>query len=160
LGHPLSKEIEMSSTFTPPLRIGPRQTLTNAGGSSADATGAAVLSRQAAVAGGTATTIVIPAGSILMDATFYGTTAATSPATPNVTCDSVVVGTLSDGAGIRALTPATTTAAATEAANVGAADVTVSWTAGAGAVGVLSVVYTARNPDGTIIPYGSGYTNS
>jgi hypothetical protein len=38
--------------------------------------------------------------------------------------------------------------------------VTVSWTAGAGAVGVLSVVYTARNPDGTIIPYGSGYTNS
>jgi hypothetical protein len=72
----------------------------------------------------------------------------------------VVVGTLSDGAGIRALTPATTTAAAVEAANVGTADVTVSWTAGAGAVGVLSVVYTARNPDGTIIPYGSGYTNS
>ena len=26
--------------------------------------------------------------------------------------------------------------------------------------GVFSVVYTARNADGTITPYGSGYTNN
>ena len=45
-------------------------------------------------------------------------------------------------------------------ANVGTADVTVSYTAGASAVGTLSVTYTPRNNNGTITAYGSGLTNS
>ena len=59
---------------------------------------------------------------------------------------------------------ATTTAAA-PAANNGSVDSTVTFTWARSAItgtlgGVLSVEYTARNADGSITPYGSGYTNS
>jgi hypothetical protein len=147
----------MSVTFNTPVRVFKRNNPTNDGTIAADNTGAATVSREKAVVGGTATTVTIPAGAIVRSVTAYVTTAAGTPGTPNVTIDSTVVGTLSDAAGINAIT---FDAAATGLlANVGTADVTLSYTAGASAVGYLSVVWTARNPDGTITNVGEGYTN-
>lgn len=146
----------MSSTFTLPLRLNTRQVPSNDGSLSPDNTGAAVITQQAAIVGGAATTIVLPAGSIVHAVQGYVTTAAGTPGTPNVTIDSTVVGTLSDDAGVNA---ATLTGAA-KLANVGSSNATLSFTAGADAVGVLSVTYTGRNADGTITPYGSGLSNS
>ena len=51
-------------------------------------------------------------------------------------------------------------------ANVGVNDVAVTFTVGTTSgvtgtlAGVFSIDYTARNVDGSIIAYGSGYTNS
>ena len=45
-------------------------------------------------------------------------------------------------------------------ANVGAYDCTVTLGTEVSSAGTLSVTYTARNSDGTITPYGSGYTNN
>lgn len=150
----------MSSTFTLPLRLNTRQTPNNDGSIAPGNTGAAQISQQAAIAGTTPATMVIPAGSIIHSVTGYITTAAGSAGTPNVTVDGVVVGTLSNAAGVNAITFATGSTAVAKLANVGDSDVVVSFTGGASSVGTLSVQYTGRNQDGTIIPYGSGYTNS
>jgi len=45
-------------------------------------------------------------------------------------------------------------------ANVGAYDCTVTLASEAASAGTLSIQYTGRNADGTITPYGSGYTNN
>ena len=45
-------------------------------------------------------------------------------------------------------------------ATINVNDLSLSYTAGAGAVGQLSVMYTARNVDGSITPVGEGYTNN
>lgn len=148
----------MSSTFTGPIRIFKRNNPTNDGTIAADNTGAAVVSQQKAFVGGTASTITIPAGSIIHSINAYVTTAAGTPGTPNVSIDSTVVATLSDDAGINTASLQAPDAALL--ANVGTSDVTLSYTAGAAAVGILSVMYTARNPDGTITAVGSGYTNN
>lgn len=150
----------MSSTFTGPLRVNTRQTTSNDGTISADNTGATVLSQQAVIAGATAATIVIPAGSIVQGITNYITTAATTGATGNVTIGGVTVAGLTNTAGVNDAAFGTGVTGVALLANVGTTDATVSYTAGAGAVGVLSVTYTQRNPDGTIAPYGSGYTNN
>lgn len=148
----------MSSTFNGPIRIFKRNNPSNDGTIAPDNTGAAVVSQQAAIVGDTATTITIPAGAIIHDIMAYVTTAAGTPGTPDVSIDSTVVATLSDDAGVN-----TATLDAGEAAilaNVGTSDVTLSYTAGVDAVGVLSVRYTARNVDGTITAVGNGYTNN
>jgi hypothetical protein len=50
--------------------------------------------------------------------------------------------------------------------NVGATDATVTFTATAitaitgTLAGTFDIQYTSRNPDGSIIAYGSGYTNN
>jgi hypothetical protein len=150
----------MSSTFTGPLRVNTRQTTSNDGTISADNTGATVLSQQAAIAGATAATIVIPAGSIVQGISNYITTAATTGATGNVTIGSTTIAGLTNVTGVNAGAFTTGVTGVALLANVGATDATISYTAGAGAVGVLSVTYTQRNPDGTIAPYGSGYTNN
>lgn len=155
----------MSSTFTAPIRINTRQTTSNDGTISADNTGAAVVSKQVALAGATAVTAVIPAGSIILNVQSFVTTAGSTPATPNVTVSSstvssTIIGTLSNAAGVNAITFNTTGANVAVAANVGTTDATVSFTAGAAAAGYLSITYVARNQDGTITPYGSGYTNN
>jgi len=68
--------------------------------------------------------------------------------------------------GIISYVPATTTAAAALLANVGVNDVTLTFTVGTTSgvtgtlAGVFDVSYVARNIDGSIIPYGSGYTNN
>jgi len=67
---------------------------------------------------------------------------------------------LTDAAGVNTVTFGSGATAVAKLANVGLSDVVVSYTAGASAVGTLSVTYTPRNADGTITAYGSGYTNS
>lgn len=148
----------MSSTFTSPIRIFKRNNPTNDGTLAPDNTGASITSQQKAIVGGTATTATIPAGSIIHSIVGYFSTAAGTPATTNVTLDGTTVATLNDAAGVTQAT--LTSAQAALLANIGTSDLTLSYTAGAGAVGYLSVQYTPRNVDGTITAYGSGYTNS
>lgn len=150
----------MSSTFTCPIRINKYNNPSNDGTITPDNTGAAECTVQAAIVGGTATTVVIPAGSIISNVRTYVSTAAGSPSAKNITVGSTVVGTVSDAAGVNAASFTADGPTATLLANVGTSDVTVNFTAGASAVGVLSVTYTPRNADGTIAPYGSGYTNN
>lgn len=148
----------MSSTFTGPVRIFKRNNPTNDGTIAPDNTGASITSQQKAIVGATATTITIPAGAIIHTIVGYFSTAAGTPATTNVTLNGTTIATLNDAAGV---TTATLTGAqAALLSNIGTSDLTLSYTAGASAVGTLSVQYTPRNVDGTITAYGSGYTNS
>ena len=153
----------MSSTFTVPLRLNTRQTTSNDGTISADTTGASMISKQAAVVGGAAQTVVIPAGSIISDVKFYinvvGAASRAVSLTVNGTTTSV--GTITTTAlGVASVAFTASAAVANLLANVGAYDCTVTLASEAASAGTLSVEYTGRNADGTITPYGSGYTNS
>ena len=173
----------MSSTFTTPIRIFKRNNPTNDGIIAPDNTGAAVVSQQAtftgvAAAGVISTTkigdsaasaFVIPAGSIISNVKLYETTApsALTSGVITVAVDGVTIGTITANAtgGVIDMVFSATATAAAEAANNGAIDSVVTFTWARGAItgtmaGVLSVEYTARNADGSIIAYGSGYTNS
>lgn len=150
----------MSSTFTCPIRINKYNNPTNDGTIAPDNTGAAECTVQTAIAGTTPAVVVIPAGSIISAVKTYMSTAAGSPSAKNVTVDGTTVGTVSDAAGVNSATFTASGSVAGLLANVGTSDVEVSFTAGASAVGFLSVTYTPRNADGTIAPYGSGYTNN
>ena len=150
----------MSSTFTQPIRIFKRNNPSNDGTIAPDNTGAAVVSQQAVISGIIPATVVLPAGAIVQDISSYITTAPVTATAPNVTIASVTVGTLSNAAGVNPTTFVTGTTGVALLANVGATDVTLSYTGITGAAGVLSVTYTARNSDGTIVAYGSGYTNN
>jgi hypothetical protein len=150
----------MSSTFTQPIRIFKRNNPTNDGTIAPDNTGAAVVSQQAVISGITPATVVLPAGAIIQTIQSYIITAPVTGTAPNVTIDSVVVGTLSNTGGVNTASFGTGTTGVALLANVGSADATLSYTAITGATGVLSVTYTARNSDGTITAYGSGYTNN
>lgn len=144
----------MSSTFTAPIRVNTRQIPSNDGTLSPDNTGAAVLTQQVTVEAGDDATVYLPAGSIIHFVQFYATTTGTSRA---LEVDAVSLGTVSTASAVGA---ATITDAAL-AANVGPATATlVALDGGDNSAGVLSVMYTARNADGTITPYGSGYTNN
>ena len=153
----------MSSTFTVPLRLNTRQTTSNDGTISADTTGASMISKQAAVTGGAAQTVVIPAGSIISDVKLYinvvGAASRTVSLTVNGTTTSV--GTITTTAlGVASVAFTASAAVANLLANVGAYDCTVTLASEAASAGTLSVEYTGRNADGTITPYGSGYTNN
>lgn len=148
----------MSTTFTTPIRIFKRNNPTNNGVIAADNTGAAVCTQQKAFVGGVASTITIPAGAIIHEIQAYVSTAAGAPSATNVTLNGTVVATLSDAAGVNAGALAAGQAALLS--NIGLNDLPLSYTAGASAVGTLSVTYTPRNPDGTITPVGNGYTNN
>lgn len=173
----------MSSTFTTPIRIFKRNNPTNDGTIAPDNTGAAVVTQQAtfsnvAAAGAISTTkigessasaFVIPAGSIISRVQLYETTAPSALTTGVITVavDGVTIGTITANAtgGVIDMAFTATTTAAAEAANVGSADAVVTFTWARAAItgtlgGVLSVEYTARNADGSITPYGSGYTNN
>jgi hypothetical protein len=150
----------MSSTFTQPIRIFKRNNPTNDGTIAPDNTGAAVVSQQAAISGITPATVVVPAGAIIQTIQSYIVTAPVTGTAANVTIDSVVVGTLSNTGGVNTAAFGTGTTGVAKLANVGDVDATVSYAAITGAAGVLSVTYTARNSDGTITAYGSGYTNN
>ncbi|CAB5219322.1 hypothetical protein UFOVP229_57 [uncultured Caudovirales phage] len=146
----------MSVTFNTPVRVFKRNNPTNDGTIAPDNTGAAIVSQQAAIVGGTATQIRIPAGSIIHSITDYVTTAAGTPGATDVTLGTDVLGTLTDAAGVNTASLTGTAFLA----NTGTSDLWLSYTAGASAVGVLSVQYTARNPDGTITAQGAGLYNS
>ena len=153
----------MSSTFTVPMRLNTRQTTSNDGTISADTTGASMISKQAAVTGGAAQTVVIPAGSIISDVKMYinvvGAASRAVSLTVNGTTTSV--GTITTTAlGVASIAFTASAAVANLLANVGAYDCTVTLASEAASAGTLSVEYTGRNADGTITPYGSGYTNN
>ena len=152
----------MSSTFTAPIRVNTRQTTSNDGTISADNTGAAVLTQQKAFVSNAAATIVIPAGSIIHQIQGYINDAATSRAL-SVTVNGVTssIGTLDTSAlGVVSASFTADAATANLLANVGAYNCTIELASEASSAGTLSVTYTARNADGTITPYGSGYTNN
>lgn len=153
----------MSSTFTVPMRLNTRQTTSNDGTISADTTGAAMISQQRAIVAGAAATDVIPAGSIIHSITGYLNVVGAASRAISLTVNGVTtaVGTLTTTALGRV--EATFTASAAVAnllANVGAYDCTITLASEAGSAGTLSIQYTGRDADGTITPYGSGYTNS
>ena len=148
----------MSSTFTGPIRIFKRNNPTNDGTIALDNTGAAVVSQQEDIVGAVASIARIPAGAIIHNIVGYFSTGATVPATTNVTLNGTTIATLNDAAGV---TTATLTGAqAALLSNIGVNDLSLSYTAGAGAIGQLSVMYTARNVNGSITPVGEGYTNT
>ena len=153
----------MSSTFTVPLRLNTRQTTSNDGTISADTTGAAMISQQRAIVAGAAATDVIPAGSIIHSITGYLNVVGAASRAVSLTVNGVTtaVGTLTTTALGRVEVVFTASAAvANLLANVGPYDCTVTLASEAASAGTLSIQYTGRNTDGTIIAYGSGYTNS
>lgn len=145
----------MSVTFNTPVRVFKRNNPTNDGTIAPDNTGAAVVTQQVALVAGSAVTVTIPAGAIVHDVQAYMTTGAAG--TPNVTIAGDVVGTVSTAAGVNSLV---VTGNVGRLINVGTTDATLSYTATAATVGTLSVMYTARNPDGTITAQGAGLSNT
>lgn len=151
----------MSSTFTGPIRIFKRNNPTNDGVIAADNTGAAVVSQQVPFLSSTGPVeVTLPAGAIVQSVNTYITVPAGTTGTPDVTIGAVTVATLSNDSGVNAATFVTGVTGVALLANVGPVDATLSFTPGVDAEGVLSVTYTARNADGTITAYGSGYTNN
>ena len=153
----------MSSTFTVPMRLNTRQTTSNDGTISADNTGAAMISQQVAIVAGAAATDVIPAGSIIHSIDGYLNVVGAASRAVSLTVNGVTtaVGTLTTTAlGKVAVTFTASAAVANLLANVGAYDCTVTLASEAASAGTLSIQYTGRNTDGTIIAYGSGYTNN
>lgn len=153
----------MSSTFTAPIRVNTRQTTSNDGTISADNTGATILSQQTPIVAGAAATEVIPAGSIIHSITGYLNVVGAASRAVSLTVNGVTtaVGTLTTTAlGRVDVVFIGSAAVANLLANVGAYNCTVTLASEAGSAGTLSVQYTARNSDGTITPYGSGYTNN
>ena len=149
----------MSSTFTAPIRIFVRNNPTNDGTIAADNTGAAECTVQTALSAGVPVTVTIPAGSIISNVKGYFTHVGAGTST-DVDVDGETIGTLSDAAGVNSIAFGTGATAVGLLANVGTADVAVTFTPGGTAEGFLSVTYTPRNADGTITPYGSGHTNN
>jgi hypothetical protein len=176
----------MSSTFTGPIRIFKRNNPTNDGTIAPDNTGAASVTQQVqfanvaanttiatygiGVSSTTADSVVIPAGALISNIRLFETTApsALTAGVITVTIGATTLGTITATAtngGVISFVPATTTAAAALLANVGTSDVTLVFTWARTAItgtlaGVLDVSYVARNVDGSIIAYGSGYTNN
>jgi len=153
----------MSSTFTIPLRLNTRQTTSNNGTISADNTGAAIISQQVAIVAAAAATDVIPAGSIIHSITGYLNVVGAASRAVSLTVNGVTtaIGTLTTTALGRVDVVFTASAAvANLLANVGQYDCTVTLASEAASAGTLSIQYTGRNSDGTIIAYGSGYTNN
>ncbi len=153
----------MSTTFTGPVRIGSRQTTSNDGTISTSNYGAVVCSRQVAVTGGSAATVVIPSGSIIHSIEAYLNVVGAASRAVSITVNGVTtaLGTVTTTA--LGIIPATLTASAAVTnlmANVGAYDATITLASEAASAGTLSVVYTDRNADGTITPTGEGYTNN
>ena len=153
----------MSSTFTVPMRLNTRQTTSNDGTISADTTGAAMISKQVAIVAGAAATEVIPAGSIIHTIDGYLNVVGAASRAVSITVNGVTtaIGTLTTTAlGKHAVVFTNSANVANKLANVGAHDCTVTLASEAGSAGRLSIQYTGRNANGTITPYGSGYTNN
>jgi hypothetical protein len=153
----------MSSTFTVPMRLNTRQTTSNDGTISADNTGAAMISQQSAIVAGAASTDVIPAGSIIHSIDGYLNVVGAGSRAVSLTVNGVTtaVGTLTTTAlGKVAVVFTASAAVANLLANVGPYNCTVTLASEAASAGTLSIQYTGRNQDGTITPYGSGYSNN
>ena len=159
-------------------RISQQQYITNP---IAATTGTATTLTTADIGTTTAVPFVLPAGAIIEAIDLYQDTAAgglvgglitvsiaqTNPTTGVVT--TTAIGTITPTAAGGRIAGAFTATAATALIleNIGSLDATLTFSAASvttltsGAVGgVISVNYTARNADGSIIAYGSGYTNN
>ena len=144
----------MSSTFTAPIRVNTRQTTSNDGTISPDNTGAAVLSQEATVTTADDAVFYLPAGSFIQFLKFYATDTGTAR---TITLDGVSIGTLDTASADNW----STFTDPVLVSNTGPATSVLVVAAGSSSsAGVASVTYTARNADGTIAPYGSGYTNN
>jgi hypothetical protein len=177
----------MSVTFNTPIRVFKRNNPTNDGTIAPDNTGAVQVCQQqfiapitaTRIAGAldtfkvgttTATPLVVPAGSIIQYLYFYQTSAPSALTGGVITAsiDGVDIGTVTPTTtgGRLQMQPAATAAVAALLNNVGTSDVTIVFTATAitaitgTLAGTFDVRYTARNPDGSIIAVGSGYTNN
>jgi hypothetical protein len=177
----------MSVTFNTPVRVFKRNNPTNDGTIAPDNTGACQVAQQQYFAPitttqgagalptfdigqTTATPYVVPAGAIINHIFFYQTSApsALTGGVITVAINGTDVGTVTPTTtgGRLQVTFTATAAVATLLANVGTTDATVTFTATAitaitgTLAGTFDVQYTARNPDGSITAYGSGYTNS
>ena len=178
----------MSSTFTQPIRVFKRNNPSNDGTIAPDNTGAVVLTQQQFAADITATTasattlsttkvgqttatqFTIPAGAQIANIFLYETTApsALTGGVITVSVGGTSVGTLTPTTSGGQIACSFTTSAAVGALlnNVGTSDVAVTFSQAtiSAITGTLSqtftVVYTARNNDGSITPIGSGYTNT
>jgi hypothetical protein len=145
------------------MRLNTRQTTSNDGTISADNTGAAMISQQVAIVAGAAATEVIPAGSIIHSIDGYLNVVGAASRAVSLTVNGVTtaVGTLTTTALGKATVAFTASAAvANLLANVGPYNCTITLASEAASAGTLSIQYTGRNTDGTIIAYGSGYTNN
>jgi hypothetical protein len=145
------------------MRLNTRQTTSNDGTISADTTGASQISKQVAIVAAAAATAVIPAGSIIHSIDGYLNVVGAASRAVSLTVNGVTtsVGTLTTTALGKVSVAFTASAAvANLLANVGAYGCTVTLASEAASAGTLSIQYTGRNSDGTITPYGSGYTNN
>ena len=153
----------MSSTFTLPLRLNTRQQISNDGSVTPENTGAALISQQTPIVAATASTVTIPAGSIINSIDAYLNVVGAASRALSITSNGTTTSIGSVTTTALGRVPATYTASAAVAnllANVGIYDVTLTLASEAASAGVLSVQYTGRNQDGTITAYGSGYTNN
>lgn len=153
----------MSSTFTLPLRLNTRLNPNNDGSIGTPNTGAAQISQQTPIVAAAAATVTIPAGSIIHSIDGYLNVVGAASRAISITSNgtTTAVGSLvTTSLGKVAATFTASAAVANLLANVGTYDVTITLASEAASAGVLSVQYTGRNSDGTIIAYGSGYTNS
>lgn len=153
----------MSSTFTLPLRLNTRQQISNDGSVTPENTGAALISQQTPIVAATASTVTIPAGSIINSIDAYLNVVGAASRALSITSNGTTTSIGSVTTTALGRVPATYTASAAVAnllANVGTYDVTLTLASEAASAGVLSVQYTGRNQDGTITPYGSGYSNN
>ena len=179
----------MSSTFTTPIRVFKRNNPSNDGTIAPDNTGAVQVAQQhyilpavsATTAGATVLTtadtgtttitpFVLPAGSLINHVFFFQTTApsALTGGVITVAIDGTTIGTITPTTtgGRIGISFTTSTAAAAKMANVGTLDAVVTFTqaqitALTGTIeGTFDIQYTARNADGSITAYGSGYTNN
>lgn len=123
---------------------------------------------------------VLPAGSLISTIRLFQTStisaltggvitvalAVTSPVDGSITTTTIGTITPTATGGVINMTSTATAAVATLLNNIGPLDATVTFTSAAVSAitgtmgGTFSVEYTARNADGSITPYGSGYSNS
>lgn len=148
----------MSSTFTCPIRIGTRSTTSNEGVISPNTYGGAVCSQQAVFEADGEANMVIPAGSIVHSVTGYINDTGTSR---DVFINEVNSGTLTtSAAGVVNAVFNSIGGLALFLANPGDTDITFRLSSEASSSGVVSIMYTPRNANGTLTPYGEGLSNN
>jgi hypothetical protein len=122
-----------------------------------------MISQQSPIIAAAATADVIPAGSIIhsIDAYINVVGAASRAITLTANGVTTTIGSIATTAlGKVSATFTASAAVANLLANVGLYDATIAVASEAASAGTLSIQYTGRNQDGTITPYGSGYTNN
>ena len=144
-------------------------------------TGTATTFTTADVGSTTVTPFVLPAGTQISNVRLFQTAAAgglvggvitvsisqTNPTTGAVTTTAIGTITPTAAGGVISWVPTATAATAVILNNIGTLDATLTFSAASvttlssgSLAGTFDVSYTARNVDGSITAYGSGYTNN